>query len=185
MASSYTEYFQLNQWAAEAEGKADRAQLTELSARVERAEQAAEENRTALEAAEQAWRDQTSLHLLKTATLSTGGDSFQFSLAGVDWPLWRLVHLVIEPKVKDQQGVSLYLDGGKQLLSLVGYGKTHIVLYPWHSGDWPFQGWAVSGGWSHFEDPRYFSSATGLTLTKSFPDYPLLAGCKITMYGEK
>jgi len=42
MASSYTEHFQLNQWAAEAEGKADRAQLTELSARVERAEQAAE-----------------------------------------------------------------------------------------------------------------------------------------------
>ena len=70
MASSYTEYFQLNQWAAEAEGKADRAQLTELSARVERAEQAAEENRTALEAAEQAWRDQNALHLLKTATLS-------------------------------------------------------------------------------------------------------------------
>ena len=45
MASSYTEYFQLNQWAAEAE-----------------------ENRTALEAAEQAWRDQNALHLLKTAT---------------------------------------------------------------------------------------------------------------------
>ena len=141
MASSYTEYFQLNQWAAEAEGKADRAQLTELSARVERAEQAAEENRTALEAAEQAWRDQNALHLLKTATLSTGGDNFQFSLIGVDWSLWRLVHLVIEPKVRDQQGVSLYLDGGKQLLSLVGYG--------------------------------------------SFPDYPLLAGFKLTMYGEE
>lgn len=89
---------------------------------------------------EQAWRDQNALHLLKTATLSTGGDNFQFSLIGVDWSLWRLVHLVIEPKVRDQQGVSLYLDGGKQLLSLVGYGKTHIVLYPWHSGDWPSRG---------------------------------------------
>ena len=122
MASSYTENFQLNQWAAEAEGKADRAQLTELSARVERAEQAAEENRTALEAAEQAWRDQNALHLLKTATLSTGGDNFQFSLIGVDWSLWRLVHLVIEPKVRDQQGVSLYLAGGRQLLSRGGYG---------------------------------------------------------------
>ena len=96
-----------------------------------------------------------------------------------------LVPLAAGPKVRDQQGVSLYLDGGKQLLSLVGYGKTHIVLYPWHSGDWPFQGWAVSGGWSHFEDPHYFSSVTGLTLIKSFPDYPLLAGFKITMYGEK
>lgn len=185
MASSYTEYFQLNQWAAEAEGKADRAQLTELSARVERAEQAAEENRTALEAAEQAWRDQNALHLLKTATLSTGGDNFQFSLIGVDWSLWRLVPSGDRAEGQGSAG-GLPLSGRGEAAAVAGrLRKDPHRPVPLAQRRLAFQGWAVSGGWSHFEDPHYFSSVTGLTLIKSFPDYPLLAGFKITMYGEK
>ena len=194
MSTNKTTHYQLNQW--EAEDKVLRTEFNEdnqkidgalagLNERLGELDQAMLQDKAALEEAKSAWTDKTTVHLLKTETLAVGGDNFKFSLSGIAWDNWRLIHLIIEPKVKDSQGASLYLDGGKQLLSMVGYGRTHIILYPWYHGGWPFRGFYLSGGFGYFEDPLSFQAATGLTMIKSFPDYPLLAGCKITMYGEK
>ena len=209
MASGYTANYQLNQWegtdkvlreefnqdnakidTALAQEKAERAAAdqAELEARQEAVtavEQAVTVLSDGLDQVREGLAEKTTIYQLGNVTMNTGSDSMTIPLTDIDWASWRLVHLIMEINVKNDEGYSLYLNGSYQLASVSGREPVHLLLYPWFRSDERFRGVLFTGGGSFVGHSLFFRNVTSLLLTKSFPDYPLLAGCKVSIYGEK
>ena len=209
MASGYTSNYQLNQWAAtdkvlreefnQDNVKIDGALLQEKTERMAADQGEREARQAAVTAVEQAvtelsdgldqvregLTEKTTIYQLGTVTMNTGSDSMTVPLTDIDWASWRLVHLILEINVKNDEGYSLYLNGSYQLASLSGREPAHLMLYPWFRPDWKFRGVLFTGGGSFVGHSLLFQNVTNLLLMKSFPDYPLLAGCKVSIFGEK
>ena len=128
MASGYTANYQLNQWegtdkvlreefnqdnakidTALAQEKAERAAAdqAELEARQEAVtavEQAVTVLSDGLDQVREGLAEKTTIYQLGNVTMNTGSDSMTIPLTDIDWASWRLVHLIMEINVKNDEG---------------------------------------------------------------------------------
>ena len=213
MASNYTSSYQLCQWEAEdkvlrTDFNGDNAKIdaalkanadaisAEVSARTaaisaEASARAAVSQAVTQEAATRAGQiadltEYTQIQLLETASLSESGTSLTIPLNGLDWGQWRLVHLIIAPKMSSNtKSCSLMLNGNGSILTVKSSVPSHLILFSWRHPELPVRGICLSPEGELLGTSSLFQNVTHFTLEPVFDSDILLSGTTVSVYGEK
>ncbi len=204
MASNYTSNYQLCQWEgtdkvlrtdfngdnakidaalkANADAIAAKAAQTDLE---EVAEDLAAET-TAREAADTALEAKVGLHLLQTATHDgTSVSLMSVPLTGINWSQWKRVHVLISVSLTGYSGIDVLLNKNNSYAIQEGTsGRLYLILFPLYGNVPTVCGLCPQFNRAQFSNGLAWAEAASLDIYRAASDTSLLAGSKVTIWGE-
>jgi len=152
MSTNKTEHYQLNQWV-----KSDQVLMDDFNADNRKIDGALKAQAEAI-AAETAAREgavaalegktadlaqRHGLHLIKTVMAEAQGTSARLSMTDIDWDRWRIVHVVIEPRLDSHGLVTVYANGNRSTVFSIRSGNSpgasepslnliHLIFFPFY-----------------------------------------------------
>ena len=174
----YTEHYQLNQW--DAADRVLREDFNRDNEKIETALAAVQDQLNGLQA-------RHTLQPIKTFTAAaTQYGRVTCPMDGIAWSDWNLIHVFIDAKMKADMGYRiLFNNSDNTLLSgCTSKFRTHLIFFSFCKGESPVTGIRLFGG-SFFWNSASFQSCTALILAPAYDEYPLMAGTKLTLYGQK